>query len=48
LKEIAVIAGVTSGTGLSAAKRFVSEGVYIFLTGFFQKVPTKEQTMKVL
>jgi NAD(P)-dependent dehydrogenase (short-subunit alcohol dehydrogenase family) len=35
--KTAVITGATSGIGLATAKRFVSEGAYVFITGFFQK-----------
>ena len=35
--KIAVITGATSDIGLSTAKRFVSEGAYVFLTGLYQK-----------
>ena len=35
--KIAVITGGTSGIGLATAKRFVSEGAYVFITGLYQK-----------
>jgi NADP-dependent 3-hydroxy acid dehydrogenase YdfG len=35
--KIAVITGATSGIGLATARRFVSEGAYVFLTGLYQK-----------
>jgi NAD(P)-dependent dehydrogenase (short-subunit alcohol dehydrogenase family) len=35
--KIAVITGATSGIGLDTAKRFVSEGAYVFITGLYQK-----------
>jgi len=35
--KIALITGGTSGIGLATAKRFVSEGAYVFLTGLYQK-----------
>ncbi len=31
--KVAVIAGGTSGIGLAAAKRFVAEGAFVFITG---------------
>jgi NAD(P)-dependent dehydrogenase (short-subunit alcohol dehydrogenase family) len=31
--KIAVITGGSSGIGLAAAKRFVKEGAYVFITG---------------
>ncbi len=31
--KVAVITGATSGMGLAAAKRFVEEGAYVFITG---------------
>jgi NAD(P)-dependent dehydrogenase (short-subunit alcohol dehydrogenase family) len=33
----AVITGGTSGIGLATAKRFVSEGAIVFVTGLYQK-----------
>ena len=35
--KIAVITGGASGIGLTTAKRFVSEGAYVFITGRSQK-----------
>ena len=35
--KIAIITGGTSGIGLATAKRFVSEGAYVFITGLSQK-----------
>ncbi len=35
--KIAVITGGGSGIGLATAKRFVSEGAYVFITGLYQK-----------
>ena len=35
--KIAVITGGNSGIGLATAKRFVSEGAYVFITGLYQK-----------
>ena len=35
--KTAVITGATSGIGLATAKRFVSEGAYVFITGLYQK-----------
>jgi NAD(P)-dependent dehydrogenase (short-subunit alcohol dehydrogenase family) len=36
-EKIAVITGATSGLGLAAAKLFVAEGAYVFITGRRQK-----------
>ena len=36
-EKIAVITGGTSGIGLATAKRFVSEGACVFITGLYQK-----------
>jgi NAD(P)-dependent dehydrogenase (short-subunit alcohol dehydrogenase family) len=35
--KIAVITGGNSGIGFATAKRFVSEGAYVFITGLYQK-----------
>src|ERR1700752_1746594 len=35
--KIAVVTGGSSGIGLAAAKRFVKEGAYVFITGRRQK-----------
>jgi NAD(P)-dependent dehydrogenase (short-subunit alcohol dehydrogenase family) len=35
--KIALITGATSGIGLATAKRFVSEGAFVFITGLYQK-----------
>ena len=35
--KIAVITGGTSGIGLATAKRFVSEGAYVFITGLSKR-----------
>ena len=35
--KVAVITGGTSGIGLATAKKFVSEGAYVFITGLDQK-----------
>jgi NAD(P)-dependent dehydrogenase (short-subunit alcohol dehydrogenase family) len=34
--KVAVITGGTSGIGLATAKRFVSDGAYVFITGLYQ------------
>jgi NAD(P)-dependent dehydrogenase (short-subunit alcohol dehydrogenase family) len=36
--KVAEITGGTTGIGLAAAKRFVKEGTYVFITGRRQKV----------
>jgi NADP-dependent 3-hydroxy acid dehydrogenase YdfG len=35
--KVAVITGATSGMALATAKRFVTEGAYVFITGRRQK-----------
>jgi NAD(P)-dependent dehydrogenase (short-subunit alcohol dehydrogenase family) len=35
--KIAVITGATSGIGLATAKRLVSEGAYVFITGLSKR-----------
>ena len=35
--RIALVTGGTSGIGLAAAKRFVAEGTYVFITGQREK-----------
>jgi NAD(P)-dependent dehydrogenase (short-subunit alcohol dehydrogenase family) len=43
--KVAVISGGSSGIGLSAAKKFVEEGAYVFITGRRQSELDKAKTL---
>ena len=45
-EKVAVITGGTSGIGLAAAKLFVKEGAYVFITGRRQK--ELDEAMRVI